>query len=113
MKTTLFKFLRLFNRKERFQMLALLLLMLIGALLETFVVGIIYPFISILKRPEIIHEHKVLSWIYEAMSMRSAKEFLIWASVGLILVYLFKNFYLVFLTYAQSRFTFNRNYHGN
>ena len=108
MKTIISKFLYLFNRREKLQMLAIVLLMLVGALLETFVVGLIYPFISILKRPEIIQEHKVLRWIYEAMSIRSTKEFLIWSSVGLILVYLFKNSYLLFLTYVQSRFTFNK-----
>lgn len=108
MKTTFFKFLRLFNHRERLQILALLLLMLVGALLETFVVGIIYPFISILKRPEVIHEHKVLHWIYEILSMGSTKGFVIWAAVGLILVYLFKNSYLVFLTYIQSRFIYNK-----
>ncbi len=108
MKNTFSKFLRLFNRREKLQLLALLLLMMVGALLETFVVGIIYPFISILKRPEIIHEHKVLHRIYEVMSVRSANGFIIWAAVGLILVYLFKNSYVVFLAYVQSRFIYNK-----
>lgn len=108
MKNSYLKFLRLFNRREKLQILALLLLMMVGALLETFVVGIIYPFISILKRPEIIHEHKVLHRIYEVMSVRSANGFIIWAAVGLILVYLFKNSYVVFLAYVQSRFIYNK-----
>ena len=108
MKNTFSKFLRLFNRREKLQLLALLLLMMVGALLETFVVGIIYPFISILKRPEVIHEHKVLHRIYEVMPVRSANGFIIWAAVGLILVYVFKNTYMVFLAYAQSRFVYNK-----
>ena len=98
MKNTFSKFLRLFNRREKLQLLALLLLMMVGALLETFVVGIIYPFISILKRPEVIHEHKVLHRIYEVMPVRSANGFIIWAAVGLILVYVFKNTYMVFFS---------------
>ena len=61
MKNSFLKFLRLFNRREKLQIFALLLLMLVGALLETFVVGIIYPFISMLKRPEVIHEHKIFA----------------------------------------------------
>jgi len=108
MTNSYLKFLRLFNRREKLQIFALLLLMMVGALLETFVVGIIYPFISILKRPEIIHEQKVLCWIYEVMSVRSANGFIIWAAVGLILVYVFKNSYLVFLAYVQSRFIYNK-----
>lgn len=108
MKTSFSKFLELFNRRERLQILALLLLMLVGALLETFVVGIIYPFISILKRPEVIHEHKVLHWIYEVISIRSTNRFIIWAAAGLILVYIFKNSYMIFLAYVQSRFIYNK-----
>lgn len=108
MKTTFSKFLKLFNRREKLQIFALLLLMMVGALLETFVVGIIYPFISILKRPEVIHEHKALHWIYEAISVRSINGFIIWAAVGLILVYIFKNSYMVFLAYVQSRFIYNK-----
>jgi len=108
MKTTFSKFFRLFNRREKLQLLALLLLMMVGALLETFVVGIIYPFISILKRPEVIHEHKVLQRIYEVMSVRSTNGFIILAAVGLILVYVFKNSYVIFLAYVQSRFIYNK-----
>ena len=69
------KFLYLFNRREKLQILALFFLILIGALLETFVVGLIYPFISILKSPEIIQDHKVLRWIYCAMWIKSTKQF--------------------------------------
>lgn len=107
MKTIVFKFLYLFNRREKLQILAILLLMLVGALFETFVVGLIYPFIAILKNPEMIQEHKVLRWICKVMSIRSTEGFLVWASVGLIFVYVFKNAYLVFLAYVQSKFTFN------
>ncbi len=108
MKNTFSKFLKLFNRREKLQIFALLLLMTIGALLETFVVGIIYPFISILKRPEVIHEHKVLHRFYEVVSASSTNGFIVWAAVGLILIYVFKNSYLVFLAYVQSRFVYNK-----
>ncbi len=108
MKNIFSEFLKLFNRREKLQLLALLLLMMVGALLETFVVGIIYPFISILKRPEVIHEHKVLQRIYEVMSVMSTNGFIIWAAVGLIMVYVFKNSYVIFLAYVQSRFIYNK-----
>ena len=108
MKSILSKFLYLFNRREKLQILALFLLILVGAFLETFVVGLIYPFISILKTPEIIQDHSALRWIYSASGVRSTKEFLVWASVGLITVYLLKNVYTVFFAYTQSKFIFNK-----
>ena len=108
MKNTFSKFLYLFNRREKLQILVLLVLILVGALLETFVVGLIYPFISVLKRPEIIHEHWMSSWVYRVMRAGSDKEFIVWIAAGLIGVYLLKNVYLVFLAYTQSRFIFNK-----
>lgn len=108
MKSYFSKFLYLFNRKEKLQILAIFLLMLAGALLETFVVGIFYPFISILKKPEIIQDYKVLRWIYYTIGVGSSREFLIWTAVGLIIIYLLKNTYLVLLTYTQFKFMFNK-----
>lgn len=108
MKSIFSKFLYLFSRREKLQILGIFFLILVGAFLETFVVGIIYPFISILKTPEIIQDHSVLRWIYSATGVRSTKEFLVWASVGLIAVYLLKNVYTVFLAYTQTKFIFNK-----
>ena len=90
------------------QILAIFLLILVGALLETFVVGIFYPYISVLKRPEIIYEHKMLHRIYSIIGFTSTKEFLIFASAGLIFSYLLKNAYQVFSIFVQARFVFSK-----
>lgn len=108
MKSYFSKFLYLFNRREKLQIFILFILILVGALLETFVVGIFYPFISILKKPEIIQDYKVLRWIYYTIGVGSSREFLIWTAVGLIIIYLLKNTYLVLLTYTQFKFMFNK-----
>lgn len=108
MRDILSKFLYLFNRREKFQLLALFLLMLVGATLETFMIGLVYPYISVLRSPEIIQEHWILRRIYGVMKMNSAKEFITWITVGLIVAYILKNVFLVFLTYVQSRFVFNK-----
>ena len=92
MKTIFSKFLYLFNRREKLQILALFLLILISALFETFGVGLIYPCISILKSPEIIHDYRILQWFYVFMNMGSLKEFLIWAVAGLTVFFYSKMF---------------------
>ncbi len=108
MKNIFSKFLYLFNRKEKTQILLIFSMILLGVLLETGVVGLIYPFTSVLGRPQIIHEHRVLSWIYNIIGTRSVKEFLVWTAIGLMLVYIFKNAYLIFSAYTQTRFVFNK-----
>lgn len=108
MKNIFSKFLYLFNRKEKTQILLIFFMILLGVLFETGVVGLIYPFTSVLGRPQIIHEHRVLRWIYNIMGTRSVKEFLVWTAIGLMLVYIFKNAYLIFSAYTQTRFVFNK-----
>jgi len=108
MKSIFSKFLYLFNRREKLQIFALFILILVSALFETFGVGLMYPFISILKNPEVIHSYRILHWFYVFMGMGYLKEFLIWAVIGLIAFYLLKNAFLVLLAYTQSRFIFNK-----
>lgn len=108
MKSIFSKFLYLFNHREKLQILAIFFLILVGAFLETLVVGLIYPFISILKTPEIIKDHNILRWSYNAFGATSTKEFLVWAALVLIAVYLFKNAYTIFLAYIQTKFIFNK-----
>lgn len=108
MKSIFSKFLYLFNRREKLQIFALFLLILVGGLFETFGVGLIYPFISILKNPEIVQDYRVLRWFYAFMGMGSSKEFLVWSVVGLTACYLLKNVFFVFLAYIQSKFLYNK-----
>ena len=108
MKNTFSKFLYLFNRREKFQLLVLLILIIIGASLEACVVGLIYPFVSMLKSPEMIQGNMVLRWAYSITFAKSSKEFIVWVTAGLIVVYLLKNTYSICLTYIQYKFTFGK-----
>ncbi|MCT7958229.1 ABC transporter ATP-binding protein [Laspinema palackyanum] len=102
------KFLYLFTTRERWQIAGLFLLILIGAGVETLGVGLVLPFISLLERPQRVEEAGLLRWVYQAVGEPELRQFLIWAGLGFIGIYLLKNAYLTGLTYLQCRFIYDK-----
>jgi ATP-binding cassette, subfamily B, bacterial PglK len=98
----------LFPPRERWQLLGIFLLILGSAVIETLGVGIIVPFIYLLASPEMIQEHHIIAPISEALGIQTQNEFILWASAGMIAIFVAKNVYLVVLTYIQSRFVSNK-----
>lgn len=82
--------------------------MLIGAALETFGIGFIVPFISLVNNPQLIQEHKNLFLLYSLLGLGSFNKFLIFIGIAFILFYLFKNVYMLFLYFMQFIFIFSR-----
>jgi ATP-binding cassette, subfamily B, bacterial PglK len=105
---TIKKILHLFSDREKFQIGLIFLLMLIGAGLETFSVGLIPPFVALLGNPEIIQKQKILNWLYITLDAHSSQIFLLWISVIILVIYLSKNAYLAALTYLQYYFLYKK-----
>ena len=98
----------LFSRKNRFGFLVLLCLMFIGAILETLGVGAIPVFVSVIALPEQMLKYPYLNPMLTFFDLTTAKQLLIYAGIGLILVFAVKNAYISFVYYLQARFTKNR-----
>lgn len=96
------------TRREKVQILILAILMLAGAALETFGIGFIVPFISLVNNPQLIQEHKNLFLLYSLLGLGSFNKFLIFIGIAFILFYLFKNVYMLFLYFMQFIFIFKR-----
>lgn len=105
---TIKKILYLFSDREKIQIGLIFLLMLFGAGLETFSVGLIPPFVALLGNPEIIQKQKILNWLYSALRADSSQTFLLWISVIILAIYLLKNAYLAALTYLQYYFLYKK-----
>jgi ABC-type multidrug transport system fused ATPase/permease subunit len=93
-----------FNVRERWQLLGIFMLMLIGAGLETLSVSTIPAFVALLNQPEIIQSHQFLNWLYTLLGATSNHIFLLWLSLGLLVLFVGKNLYLSFLSYYQYQF---------
>ena len=96
----------IFDRQEKFQIGIIFLLMLGGAGIETLGVGLIPPFVTLLSNPEFIQQQQFLNWLYGRLGATSSQVFLLWISVILLGIYLFKNIYLSLITYWQYHFLY-------
>jgi ABC-type multidrug transport system fused ATPase/permease subunit len=97
-----------FERSDRYRAITLLVLMIVGAGLEVLGIGLILPFIGILSNPQIIHQNDKLLWLYAFLGARSIDQFLIIASIALLVLYVSKNSYLAVLSHLQYRFIFGK-----
>lgn len=99
---------QIFDKRTRLQFFFLFVLMLVCAVLETGGIGLIVPLISIILKPELIHENKWLSWINEALHIESTTQFLIYMCIFLMGFYFIKNFSIGLQNYLQTRFVFSK-----
>lgn len=99
----------LLTRKHRWDILALLMLMIVSALLEVVGVGAIPVFVGMVAYPERISELPHLQEVLDYVAIdRDSSTLLIWAVVLLVVVFAVKNAFLAFQYYWQLRFIHNR-----
>lgn len=97
----------IFSKKQKFQSVLLCVGLFIGALFELMGVSLITGLVSIITNPETIHNNALLKRIYDGFHMQSDREFYAFATVALILVYLVKNIFLLWLNYVQYTFIYD------
>lgn len=109
MKSVISKIWNLFDAKERIYLLMLYILILGGACLEVVGIGMVLPVVALLSNSSLLHDNIYLHWLYSLINPASRNVFLIWLGVGLIVIYLFKNLYLLAYIIIQSRFMRNKH----
>lgn len=102
--------LKVFTILPRQQLLhcgGLLLLMLIGAALETLGIGAILPLISIMGQPDFFENHGQMADIAARFGVHTHNQLIMLCAVGLIFVYILKNIYFAWQSRIQIRFVVN------
>ncbi len=84
----------------------LVLCMMLGSLLEVVGVASVPAFISLLEHPNIVSEYSLLSEIYNFSGAETPQEFLFFAAIGLIGIFIIKNVYFSVLSIVRARFVF-------
>ncbi|MBR4169359.1 MAG: ABC transporter ATP-binding protein [Lachnospiraceae bacterium] len=101
------KFNYIFNRKQKIQSILLCIGLFIGAFFEMIGVSLIAQLVSLISKPETIHTNKWMQWLYDITGSQTDRDFFLYAVLTLIGVYLFKNIYLMVLSYVQYTFIYN------
>ena len=86
------------------------MLILIGGLLETLGVSLLLPVVSAFMNPDAIMDNALVGRVARILHIETSGQLLTYMLVALIVLYVLKNAYLLFLTYVQNTFvTRNRN----
>ena len=98
------------DRKQKIHICFLGVLIFIGGLLETVSASAVLPIVYVIISPEQAQENKYIRMVMEALAIDSIEGFIVPLLWTLIVMYILKNAFLLFLASEQNRFiAFNRN----
>lgn len=107
MKDLIKQFRYIFDRRQKMELVLLLLTILIGTFLELAGVTAILPFINVVMNPASIQKTWYLKLVYDTFRFPNETNFIVFVAAVLIAVYAIKNFYLCFMYNMQYRFTYD------
>lgn len=98
----------IFDRKQKFQLVVLGIMIVIGGFLETLGVGAMMPVVMVLITPETLMEYiekyTLLQKICDFFHIQNVNQITMALLLALMGVYVVKNLYILFLTYRQNTF---------
>ena len=97
----------IFTKEQKRSFTMVIIIIAIGSIFELLGISAILPFINIISDNTVIHSNVVYSTLYDFLGVDSDIQFIIGAAVVLILIYILKNVYLLFMYNAQYRFTYD------
>lgn len=101
------KFRYIFGAKQKRQTVGLLILMIIGTIFELLGVSTIQPLVNAIMYPDRLLESKVYSFVYYSFNLQSMTQLII-ALIGcLIMLYLVKNVFLIYMYYQQYKYIYS------
>lgn len=98
------------EKSQKLRIVVIMFMMIIGAFTETLSVGLILPLVSAVTTPNIIESNDIVKFVCKLLNLQSSNAFIIFLIGVLILVYIFKNIYLFFEYYVQTRFICNNRF---
>lgn len=97
----------IFSKNQKIKSVFLCVGLFIGALFELVGISFITELITLITDPSKIHSTAIFRKIYDFFGMKDDREFFLWLVIGLILVYIIKNAFLLWINYVQYTFVFN------
>lgn len=98
------KFHYILTRKERRGCIIVFIFLCIGSLFEMIGVTAIVPLVQVILMPENLLDNPGYSFVWRFFHVNDSSDLVILISAGTILIYLFKNLYMTFLSFFKNRF---------
>lgn len=100
------KFRYIFSRTDKFKLVGLVVLMIIGSVLELLAVAVFNPFIEVMMQTSSIADDSFLQFFFQHTNIKSIEGYLIALSLIIAIIYVIKNIYLVFEQNAILSFSY-------
>lgn len=97
----------IFTKKQKKQLIGMVVILIAEALLELTGVISIYPFIAVMLNPQKIQSNAALRFFYDFLGMKTNNEFFLFIAAALIAVYIVKNLFNAYAYYARNAFVFD------
>lgn len=85
----------IFDKRDKRNIVILLFAVIVGSFLELSAVAVFSPFADILMNPSAVQKNWYMVWLYDFFGCKSYKDFLTVLSIGIIVIYVVKNVYLI------------------
>lgn len=95
------------DSKDRWQLIGILFLQIIGSMVEVVGLGAIPAFILTLANPAKILTHKIAGPLLARFNITTTSQLLIWGASALIVVFVFKNIFLVAVGFIKANYLRN------
>lgn len=110
MKEIITKFQKVLNRKQKQRVVLLVLMIIIGALLETLSVSMILPLAQLIISEDALSSTWYMRVICDVLQIRDTRQLLIVILSALVVIFIGKNLYMLLLYYVQHTFIANCQY---
>ena len=110
MLSVLKKFSKLLNKQQKSRLIILGIITVIGAFLEVIGVSLMLPLINAIMQPDIIKTNKYIAYVCNILDLNSHRTFVIVCIIAVILVFIFKDLFLIIQYYIQARFVYNNQF---
>lgn len=97
----------IFSKKQKIQSVFLFIALFIGALMELVGVSLITQLVTLVTDASKIHSSDGMRMLYELSGAESDRQFLLYVVLALIVIYVIKNAYLLWINYVQCTFIYN------
>lgn len=98
----------LFTPRDRVKLAGLVCLIVLNGMLEVFGIGLLLPYVALLQEPSRIAENRYVGALDRWVGLQSAHAFLIAISAGLLVLFVMKGVFGIWVQSTQVRFVYAR-----
>lgn len=93
------------NRKQKKEIVFVIVVVIISSMFELLGVTAILPFIQTILAPDILFENQYVKPFIDFFEINDAKHLMLFCGIGIMLLYIIKNLYIIFSYYVQYSFS--------